>query len=184
MSFDMRRLSTSAELKAFAHPLRLAIMEQLGLHGPMTASELGDVLDETPANCSWHLRKLAEHNLVEETHDGQGRRRPWRATSIGHTWDETSADPVANRAGQALSDQIIEREVARFRANRTGGDDPAWEVGEIQSAAWMTADEAAQLHADLTELSMRYRERLHDPATRPEGARLVHSLFLTSVNPQ
>lgn len=182
MSFDTRRLSTSAELKAFAHPLRLAIMEQLGLHGPMTASELGDALDETPANCSWHLRKLAEHHLVEETHDGHGRRRPWRAIAIGHTWDETDDDPAARRAGTALSDQIIDREVARFRAHRTQDQD--WQLGAIQNAAWMTAEEAAQWHAELTALSMRYRERLHDPGARPAGARLVHSLILASVNPQ
>lgn len=184
MSFDIRRLTTAGELKAVAHPLRLAIMERLTLRGPMTASELGDLLEETPANCSWHLRKLAEHGLVEETHDGRGRRRPWRATTIGMTWDELEAEPATRAAGRALTDRFVDREVERFGHNRTVNEDPAWELGAIQNATWMTADEARQWHADLWELSMRYRERLTDPEQRPAGARLVHSLFLNSAEPE
>ena len=38
----------------------------------MTASQLADRLDESPANCSWHLRKLAEHDFIEEAEGGTG----------------------------------------------------------------------------------------------------------------
>src|SRR4051794_10493834 len=73
-----RRLSDPRELQALAHPVRLGIMELLTVSGPLTATELADRLDETPANCSWHLRKLAEHEFVEEAGGGIGRQRPWR----------------------------------------------------------------------------------------------------------
>src|SRR4051794_34065627 len=73
-----RRLSDPRELQALAHPVRLGIMELLTVAGPLTATELADRLDETPANCSWHLRKLAEHAFVEEAGGGIGRQRPWR----------------------------------------------------------------------------------------------------------
>lgn len=182
MSFDTRRLTTAGELKALAHPLRLAIMEQLGLRGPLTASELGDVLDETPANCSWHLRKLAQHGLVEETHEGHGRRRPWRAVSVGHTWDEQPDDPVAREAGRALTDQIIDREVARFRHNKARNDDADWDLGAVQNSTWMTAEEAADWHRELSDLAMRFRERIADGKARPEQARLVRILMLASVD--
>ncbi|WP_018157042.1 winged helix-turn-helix domain-containing protein [Demetria terragena] len=33
-----------------AHPLEMAIVEQLSAHGPATATELSDVLDESPSN--------------------------------------------------------------------------------------------------------------------------------------
>lgn len=85
MSFDPRRVTTASELRALSHPLRIDIIEQLGVRGPLTASELGEALGESPANCSWHLRKLAEHAFVEETHDGHGRRRPWRLVKLGLT---------------------------------------------------------------------------------------------------
>lgn len=182
MSFDARQLTTAGELKALAHPLRLAIVEQLGLSGPMTATQIGDALDETPANCSWHLRKLAEHGLVEETHDGAGRRRPWRVTSIGLTWDEDTDDRGRNEAGRILTERIVEREVARFQRNRaiTSGD---WGLGAIQNVIWMTEEEARQWHADLAAVALRYRDRIHDPNARPDAARLVHTLVLASVDP-
>lgn len=182
MSFDGKRLTRVSELRALAHPLRLAIVEQLGIRGPMTASDIGDVLDETPANCSWHLRKLAEQGLVEETHEGTGRRRPWRVTSVGLTWDERGDDP-RNHAGRALTDRIVEREVERFRQNREHAND--WDVvGASQNATWMTEDEAQQWRADLTEVAMRFHDRIADPDKRPDGARLIHALVLASVDPE
>lgn len=184
MSFDTRRLTTAAELKALAHPLRLAIAERLSVAGPMTATELADVLDESPANCSWHLRKLAEHGLVEETHDGRGRRRPWRAKQIGMTWDEATDSPRHNEAGKALTEQIIQREVDRFRRNRTFGDQDDWHLGAVQNATWMTEEEATAWHTDLVELAMRYRERISDERARPPGSRLVYTLALASVEPE
>src|SRR4051794_23146766 len=69
-----RRLSDPRELQALAHPVRIGIMELLTVSGPLTATELADMLDETPANCSWHLRKLAEHAFVDEA--GAGPRAP------------------------------------------------------------------------------------------------------------
>ncbi len=68
-------------------------MELLTVSGPLTATELADRLDETPANCSWHLRKLAEHHFVEEAGGGIGRQRPWQVRSIGLAWDESDASP-------------------------------------------------------------------------------------------
>src|SRR4051794_21654441 len=73
-----RRLHDARELMALAHPVRMGIIEHLSVSGPLTATELADRLDESPANCSWHLRKLAEHGFVEEAGGGIGRKRPWR----------------------------------------------------------------------------------------------------------
>ena len=183
MSFDTRRLTTAGELKALAHPLRLAIAERLSIAGPMTATELADDLDESPANCSWHLRKLAEHGLVEETHDGQGRRRPWRVKQVGMRWDEGTDDPGLNAAGRALTERIIAREVERFQRNRAAHGSDKWALGAVQNATWMTHQEAAQCHADLVDLTMRFRERLENPDERPDDARLVYTLALSSVEP-
>ena len=58
------------------------------MSGALTATQLADRLDETPANCSWHLRKLAEHAFVEEAGGGIGRQRPWQVRSVGLAWDD------------------------------------------------------------------------------------------------
>lgn len=186
MSFDTRRLRTVAELKALAHPLRISIIEQLSLYGPMTATELGERLDESPANCSWHLRTLAKSGFVEETGEGKGRRRPWRMTSIGFRFDTANDDGPEvdgfNLAVAEVRSLLLRREVDRFERNIRGGE--TWGLGLSQGATYLTRDEAISLQARLLEVIGEHRERLTGEEEVPEGARLVHVLSLLSVSPE
>lgn len=172
-----RRLSDPRELQALAHPVRLGIMELLTVDGPLTATELADRLDETPANCSWHLRKLAEHAFVEEAGGGIGRQRPWRVRSIGLAWDDVDATPGELRAGRALEEMLLQRQVTRFqqaRAQLLDDGDRAWAEASTstQHASWLTVDELDELNVEIRSVLARYADRLTDPAQRPPGSRL------------
>ena len=94
-------------------------MELLTVSGPLTATELADRLDETPANCSWHLRKLAEHDFVEEAGGGIGRKRPvagaQRRAGVGR--GRCDARRAAGPVGPS-SRCCMERQVARLHASR------------------------------------------------------------------
>jgi DNA-binding transcriptional ArsR family regulator len=172
-----RRLSDPRELQALAHPVRLGIMELLTVSGPLTATELADRLDETPANCSWHLRKLAEHAFVEEAGGGIGRQRPWRVSSIGLAWDDVDATPGELRAGRALEEMLLQRQVTRYhqaRAQLLDDGDREWAeaAAATQNASWLTADELDALNSEIRAVLERYADRLSDPAKRPAGSRL------------
>jgi DNA-binding transcriptional ArsR family regulator len=172
-----RRLSDPRELQALAHPVRLGIMELLTVSGPLTATELADRLDETPANCSWHLRKLAEHAFVEEAGGGIGRQRPWRVRSIGLAWDDADATPGELRAGRALEEMLLQRQVTRYQQARTqlvddGDRDWAAAAASTQHASWLTAEELDALNLEVRAVLERYADRLIDPAKRPAGSRL------------
>jgi DNA-binding transcriptional ArsR family regulator len=172
-----RRLQDPRELAALAHPVRLGIMELLTVSGPLTATELADRLDETPANCSWHLRKLAEHHFVEEAGGGIGRQRPWQVRSVGLAWDESDASPTEVRAGRALEQMLLERQVTRFHEarNRLHDDgDEAWgdAATSTQSASWLTLDELDELNSEVRAILERYSDRLTDSSKRPPGSRL------------
>src|SRR4029450_10458486 len=104
-----RRLRDPRDLRALAHPLRLAILEVLTARGPHTATQLGAFLEESAANCSWHLRKLAEHGFVEEAPGGTGRQRPWRAAQGSLEWDADDPAPELAHAGQALTRLFVDR---------------------------------------------------------------------------
>ncbi len=172
-----RRITEAAALKALAHPARMALLGALVTEGPLTASQAAELVGESPSNCSWHLRRLAEHGFVAEAGGGTGRNRPWRAVSEGLEWGEHEEDPATRLAADALTDVLLERELQRLRAARAGRDreSPEWQqaTGVSQSALWLTAAEAADLGERLRELLLTHSERLHDPASRPEGARLV-----------
>jgi DNA-binding transcriptional ArsR family regulator len=176
MPLSRRRVTDAASLKALAHPVRLALLELLVTDGPKTASQAGTELGETPANCSWHLRKLAEHGFVREVTGVAGRSRPWRAVAEGLSWDD-DGDAEATAAGEGLLDIVLERELQRLRAARAAApaEPEEWRhaVNVNQSKAWLTAQEAQELSEAMVELFLTHSERITDRAQRPEGARLV-----------
>jgi len=173
-----RRLSDPRELKALAHPVRMAIVELLSISGPLTASELADRLDETPANCSWHLRKLAQHGFVEEAAGGKGRQRPWQVPGLGFRWDDehASASLDERRAAEALSEVMMGRAMDRLREaqQRSSEESEEWRDAQAHTemVAWLTADELKEMNAAITAVLDRHVERLTEPEQRPPGARL------------
>ena len=69
----------SAAIRVLAHPLRSRLLSALRLYGPATATELADQLHTNTGATSYHLRKLEAVGLVEDTDEGEGKRRVWRA---------------------------------------------------------------------------------------------------------
>ena len=196
MPLTRRRVTDSDALKALAHPVRLALLETLVTEGPMTATQAAHRVGSSPSNCSWHLRKLAEHGFVREARGHAGRNRPWQAVSQGLDWgepDDTAADPTDRIAAEALTDLLVEREVQRLRAAQASRDtEPAaWQevTGLVSSMLWLTAEEAADLRRRLTDLLQAPNElsaeRAAHPDTRPEDARLVSLVgWLVPAGPQ
>jgi predicted ArsR family transcriptional regulator len=177
MPLSRRRVTDATALKALAHPLRLSLLELLMVDGAKTASQAGAELGESPANCSWHLRKLAEHGFVCEVTGVPGRSRPWRAVSEGLTWEDGDGGAESTGAGEALTDMLLERELQRLRAARaaTASEPEEWRDATTfrRTQTWVTAEEAADLSAAMAELYLTHHERPVEPESRPEGARLV-----------
>src|SRR5664280_912636 len=166
------------ELNALAHPVRMGILESLAVHGALTATELGERLDESAANCSWHLRKLAEHGFVEEPERGSGRRRPWQLVSLGFRTrtSESDSTPQARLAADAVQRVLMGRVIERLEAANTrfASEPPDWQLAFQQNQAfyWLTAEELRALNEEISLVMGRHLERLVDPSQRPQGARL------------
>jgi DNA-binding transcriptional ArsR family regulator len=80
-------------LEALAHPVRLDLLTYLMSNGPATASACARAVGDTPSNCSYHMRTLARHGLVEPVESADRRQRPWRATITGFELEQ-DADPA------------------------------------------------------------------------------------------
>lgn len=169
-----RRITSADEMKALAHPVRLDLLDLLVVHGPMTASDAAAMLDQTPANVSWHLRKLAQHGFVRQATDGPGRRRPWKAVTQSLMWGEDAEDVTT---AAALGDVAFEREFQRLRAAVAAlpAEPEAWRDATAvnQSRVWLTAAEAKELGEQMRELFWAKADRLADPSARPPGARVM-----------
>ncbi len=161
-------------MKALAHPLRLDLLELLAVHGSMTASAAAAHLNQSPANVSWHLHKLAEHGFVRQAVDGPGRRRPWKIVAESLSWGEDAEDPAS---AAALHDVTLEREMQRLRTAmaHVGQESPQWrDATEVyQSRLWLTAEEAVEIGVQIRELFLHKAEERRDPTLRPPGARVM-----------
>src|SRR5579875_3635314 len=110
---QLRDLRDPKDMRALAHPTRMALLEVLSLHGELTATQAAALVGESPSSCSFHLRTLAKHGFVEETGSGQGRQRPWRLAHLG-TSIPLFEDPESSVAADALGAMYIERELDRL----------------------------------------------------------------------
>jgi len=103
------KLTDPRALRAVAHPTRLALIGLLRRSGPLTATRAGELIGESAASCSFHLRQLAKYGLVEEAGGGRGRERPWRATALFTEWPDIGGSAETDAASELLSAVVAER---------------------------------------------------------------------------
>lgn len=179
---EPRKLTDARTLRALAHPVRIALYEELAYGGAKTATELGERIGETPTTCSFHLRQLAKYGFVEEAGGGKGRARPWRLTSLG--WYIPAAhDPETQIAGDLVIRLSRERAFARYQRwqETKAGYPREWReaADDSEYLTYVTAEELKQVNKELHAVLGRFWERLKDPAKRPPGALPVETLLLS-----
>jgi hypothetical protein len=180
---DRLELKDPAVMRALAHPLRWALLEALLHAGTLTATQAGEILGETPANCAFHLRTLARYGLVEEAGGGKGRERPWRRVVRVFNMTIAHDDPQAAAAADVLDEfwttQLLNRATAALRRKRSWPAEWLANLGESQTISYLTSAEAEELQEVLLAALHRYRDRTADPSLRPPGAMPIEYLVLS-----
>ncbi|MFG3344821.1 ArsR/SmtB family transcription factor [Streptomyces sp. NPDC048018] len=172
-SQENRRITDLGTLKAIAHPLRMRLYRALFVARTATASQLAEQVDEAVSLVSYHLRKLAEHGLIEEAEAGSadGRERWWQPSSYGFTIREEDIRdaPELVAASDALGRTLNEQRAAlhqRFLDERLTWSD-AWRAAVV-SSEWLPRFTAAELAALGEELDAVLRK--HDQQARAAEA--------------
>ncbi|WP_405993929.1 ArsR/SmtB family transcription factor [Streptomyces sp. NBC_00986] len=166
-SKETRAITDLGTLKAFAHPLRIKLYRALHVARTATASQLADQVDEAVSLVSYHLRKLAEHGLIEEAErQGEdGRERWWRPVSEGLTvrHEDVKDAPEKLAAQGALTRILLEQRVDLYR--RHLDESESWS-DEWRSAGFegeylprLNASELAGLQGELDTLINKYQAR-------------------------
>jgi DNA-binding transcriptional ArsR family regulator len=181
---QIRKITDARTLRALAHPVRIALFEQLAFGGAMTATEVGEEIGESATTCSFHLRQLAKYGFVEEAGGGTGRSRPWRLTSVGMSFSP-SGDMEAEIASDAVVRMFRERQFERYQAWRS--TKAAYPLEWRQAATdsqylfYLTAPELRQLSSEMHELLQRWamlEGRLLDPSRRPAASVPVEMMLV------
>jgi hypothetical protein len=172
-----------AVMRALAHPLRWALLEALLHAGTLTATQAGEILGETPANCAFHLRTLGKYGLVEEAGGGKGRERPWRRAITGLTMELSGDDPKTAAAAGILNNFWTNTTLDRARAalQNYANLAPEWREALVstQSTRYVTVAEAKELQDELMAVLDRFAERNEDPSLRPPDALPIEYLALS-----
>lgn len=176
------RLTDPRALRAYAHPVRMALVGLLRTEGPLTATKAAELLGQSSGTCSFHLRQLGKYGLVEETGEGKGREKPWRATSAFTAWDTIPDSPELAAATTMLDTVVAERYFAQLMQwlEHKQQDSPRWQEAALfgDRVLYVTAEELAELGDKVRELVDVYFERLDKPELRPADARQVAYLHL------
>jgi DNA-binding transcriptional ArsR family regulator len=164
-------LTDPRALRALAHPTRLELVGLLRQEGPLTATQAGERIGESPSSCSFHLRQLAKWGLVEEAGGGRGRERPWQATARYTSWSASHSE-----AATALSTIIVERYYADLFGwlERMPDEAPEWreahQLGDV--VVHLTPDELREVGRRIWDLLTAF-----DPERRPAGSRPVRLFY-------
>lgn len=161
---DIKRVSTLPELKALSHPTRLRLLYALKAHDSLTATQLGEIVEESPASVSYHLNQLAASGFVEETDNasGDGRQRWWRAAH-GISWFPTdfSDSPNGATAAEAAKAVMLEHQWSRLmeygRTATSWGPDWTDATFSADNVLRLTPSQTDALGVELLEVVERYR---------------------------
>ena len=168
---------TPRKLKALAHPIRYQLVELLSTEGPSTASALGRRIGESSGTTSYHLRQLAEAELIWEDPDrGTARDRWWRSAGGWSLGEELMQSPDNRAEVDAVLDEagrVRWGRLRRWHAERDRWPKPWREASMIANNRFaLTVDELQALGAELHEVVARYRS-LHDRDDPPPGTAQV-----------
>jgi DNA-binding transcriptional ArsR family regulator len=155
---ETRRVTGPETFKVFGHPLRMRLYRALHISRTATASQLADQVGEAVSLVSYHLRKLADHGLIDEAEgQGDGRERWWKLASEDPALrEEDFGDAPENAAPHAAVERLSFEQRSDLYLGYLGAR-LTWE------ADWRTASFSREYLAPLTAAQLAELAReMHD----------------------
>lgn len=175
-------------MKAFAHPLRMAMYSRLTDVGSATATALAQHLQESTGQTSYHLRQLEKLGLVEEdTGRGSGRERWWKPLGYRMHVEELGQDAANLRVMHSVLHEGLRRRMEAISSylDVAASEPLEWVDASVDTTTTMTMtlEQTRALSDEVMEVIDRHKKALGPSGSNPaEGAesrrvRLYLSLF-------
>jgi predicted ArsR family transcriptional regulator len=174
----------SKAVQVLAHPLRSRLLVALRVGGPATATALAEKLATNTGATSYHLRRLESVGLVQETGEGRGRERWWRAATRSHTFTQRDVayDPDGEAAADWLRRHYLRSFVDRFQHWLDVHAEWPLEWQEVADASdyllRLSPKRLAELQAEMDALIERYRNPDPDDADAIQVVVDIHAFPL------
>ncbi len=170
------RLHDPRDIRALAHPARMAIIDALASGDELTATECAELTGLSPSATAYHLKFLERYDFAEPAPArNDGRERPWRAPDRGRHVDLDTSTPAGAAAASAVALAFIDRSRAAAAAFAATVHEEPKEWQEVpylgNGDLWLTVEETRKVSAALRAVLEPYRGRTL--ADRPDGTRRV-----------
>ena len=172
-------LQDPRDIRALAHPARMAIIDALASGDELTATECAALTGLSPSATAYHLNLLERYGFAEPAPArSDGRERPWRASDRQTRFDLDTSTPAGAAAAAAVALTYFDRSRALAEAFMATEHEEPEEWQDVASLAnpdlWLTAEEARTVTAALAAVLEPYRGRVL--ADHPEGSRRVRGM--------
>ena len=163
------------DIRALAHPARMAIIDALASGDELTATECAAITGLSPSATAYHLKFLERYHFAERAPArSDGRERPWREAR-GPRVELDASTPAGAAATTAVGLAFLDRSRAAAEAFlATAYEEPSgWQEAAALNSAdlWLTLEEVRKVTAALSAALEPYRGRVL--ADRPDGSRRV-----------
>jgi DNA-binding transcriptional ArsR family regulator len=174
------RLEDPREIRALAHPARLAVLDELFAGRELTATECAELAGLSPSAMSYHLRALERAGIVERAESQDGRERPWRAAGSGIEVHSQPDSPLAGAAASVFAHSVLneaQHQLGEWLAG-AGQEEERWReaAGFSSARLWLTLEEAEQIAGQVMQIVETYRGRTEQD--HPDDARRMRLGFL------
>jgi len=179
---DIYELQTIEQLRAVADPLRIRIYEALEVK-PMTATQVGEELDEPAPKAHYHVRELERVGLVRlvETRERGGiLEKYYRAVAHMLRVPQSILQQAPPDEVAATMTDILDSVVSGFKRTMShliARKDPDWDASMLTlsgESLWMTPDEFLHALKAALEQFKPYKER--------RGIEGEHEITLTVIS--
>lgn len=152
------------DIRALAHPARLAIIDALSSGDELTATDCAALTGLSPSATAYHLKLLERYGFAEPAPARRdGRERPWRETSRQTRFDLDTSTPAAAAAAGAVALAFLDssRTLAQQFLATANQESEHWQdVASLTNTdLWLSIEETRQLAATLAAALEPYRGR-------------------------
>ncbi len=184
---DALHLQDPRDIRALAHPARMAIIDALASGDELTATECAELTGLSPSATAYHVKLLERYHFAEPASArNDGRERPWRAPDRRTLVNLDSSTPAGAAAATAVGLALIDGSRALAQAFvATEREEPKeWQnVAFLGNAdLWLSAEETRSVKAALVAALEPYRGR--SLADRPDSTRRVRIMNMVFPHPK
>jgi DNA-binding transcriptional ArsR family regulator len=174
------QLHDPRDIRALAHPARMAIIDALAPGDELTATECAGLTGLSPSATAYHLKLLERYGFAEPAPArSDGRERPWRATHRTRiNLDASTPAGAAATAAVGLAYFDRTRAMAEAFVANAYEEPEEWRDAAFltNTDLWLTIEETREMSAALGAVLELYQGRTL--ADRPDGSRRVRVMSL------